>query len=506
MSPIMKNLEKRTLFDMNKAIVTLALLLVVLVAGCDDFGDINTDPNNPSTAQTALLLTGVERYIGNDPDVIADVDAALYVQYFSETQYTEASRYETINFNFNPFYYNPLQNLQTIKELNRSQPDEVLAGGSNANQIAVANILQVYFYHFMTDKWGMIPFEQALQGGENLSPAYSEQEAIYTGMLDTLAAAANNISTTEAAVKGDIILNGDMERWRLFANSLRLRIAMRAADVAPNLAKTHAEAAISAGLLENDLMYPYQTNTNNDNPWYERFLTRTDYAISEFMADEMKAIDDMRLTEYALPAPVAENSEPGTQLEEIVGMPYGIENAGSIDNSQISFPGSAIGAGGPDVGVQDAPLPILTTAELSFLKAEVAARGWNAGAGTAATFYQEGIQNSWEQWGVYDESQFAAYMAQPEVAYDATNWEQSIGYQKWIALFPLGYEAWAEWRKFDYPELTPAPAAMNNSGEIPVRQGYPVSEPQLNQENYEEAVNTQGADVLDTHLWWDVEE
>ncbi|MCW9707634.1 SusD/RagB family nutrient-binding outer membrane lipoprotein [Fodinibius salsisoli] len=485
---------------MKKAIVTL--LLAVLVASCDDFGDINQDPNNPSEAQTALLLTGAERSIS---DVIGAVTGTLYVQYFSETQYTEASRYETINFNFNSWYYNPLQNLQTIKELNRNQPAEVLSGGSNANQIAVANILQVYFYHFMTDRWGMIPFEEALGGGENLGPAYSDQQTIYTSMLDTLEAAAGNISTSEAAVSGDIIFDGDMTRWQQFANSLRLRIAMRAADEAPEMAKTHAEAAISAGLLEADAMYPYMANANNDNPWYERFQTRTDYAISEFMADEMKAIDDLRLTEYALPAPAAENDEPGTQLEEIVGMPYGIENAGSIDNSQISFPGSAIGAGGPGVGEQDAPLPIITTAELNFLKAEVAARGWNAG-GTAAEFYAMGIEQSWKQWGVYgDGSDFTTYMAQPEVAYDPTNWEQSIGYQKWIALFPLGYEGWAEWRKLDYPELTPAPAAMNSSGEIPLRHGYPTSESQLNQENYEAAVSAQGEDALDTKLWWDVD-
>lgn len=489
---------------MKKVIVTL--LLSMLIVSCDDFGSINQDPNTPSEAQTSLLLTGVERYIGNDGDVITDTEAALYAQYFSETQYTDASRYNGINFNFDPFYYNPLQNLQRIKELNRNQPDEVVTEGSNANQIAVANILQVYFYHFMTDKWGMIPFEEALQGGDDLTPAYSDQQTIYQGMLDTLATAADNIAPSEAAVSGDIILDGDMGRWRQFANSLRLRIAMRIADVAPEIAQPAAEDAIADGLLEADVMYPYQTNTNNDNPWYQRFQTRTDYAISEFMADEMKAIDDMRLTEYALPAPDAENSESGTQLEEIIGMPYGIENAGSIDNSAISFPGAAIGAGGPDVGIQDAPLPIITTAELNFLKAEVVARGWNAGAGTAATFYEAGIEASWKQWGVYgDGSDFTAYMAQPGVAFDPANWEQSIGYQKWIALFPLGYEAWSEWRKFDYPELTPAPASMNSSGEIPVRQGYPTSEPQLNEENYNEAVNAQGADGLDTKLWWDVE-
>jgi len=80
---------------------------------------------------------------------------------------------------------------------------------------------------------------------------------------------------------------------------------------------------------------------------------------------------------------------------------------------------------------------------------------------------------------------------------------QKIGTQKWISLFLNGYEAWAEWRRLDYPILTPAPANLNPGGGIPVRQAYPAFEATLNQANYNEAVQRQGEDDLNTPVWWD---
>lgn len=496
------NIYKKTL-DMSKMNKTiLAVLATVLFVGCGDFGDLNTDPNNPSSAQTDLLLTNAQTSID---DVIGAFTGTLYVQYFSETQYTEASRYETINFDFNGWYNGPLEDLQTIIDLNSNEETagDVLAGGSNANQIAVARILQTYFFHMITDRWGMAPYSAALQGRDNLQPAYDSQSAIYEGMITELKEAANQIEPGQTGVRGDILFEGDMEQWQRFANTLRMRIALRLSDVNESLASSEFQDAVNSGLIQENVMYPYLADANNENPWYERFRTRTDYAITEFMADEMKAIDDLRLTAYAEPAPAAANDEPGTQMEEVVGMPYGIAGAGDIENSEISFPGRAIGAGGPDVGIQDAPLPIITLAEVNFAKAEAVERGWITGS--AADFYNQGIEESWKQWDVYNESDFADYIANSEVAYDPTQWDQKIGYQKWIALFPLGYEAWGEWRRLGYPELTPAPDALNETGEIPVRHGYPTTESELNRENYDAAVEAQGPDRLDTHLWWDVE-
>lgn len=484
---------------LRKNKITLVLLTVVLLLGCDDFGDINVDQNRPSEARPELLLTSAQREISTVVSSnVPTTESAIWVQYIAETQYTDMAQYATTSFNFNPWYTGPLQDLQTIINMNTDEEtrEDALSGGSNANQIAAARILKVYFYHFMTDRWGAIPYSEALQGRDNFSPAYDQQEDIYPDLINELNEAVAQMDDGPG-VTGDFIFNGDMEQWVLFANSLRARIALRMADVEPALAEAEFVDAVNSGLITENVMYPFLAEAANENPWYTHFRTRTDFAISDVMADYMLELEDPRILRYADPAPNLDNQDGVVTFEEINGMPYGAQNAGDITNAEISFPGQAIRA-------QGAPLPIITTSELNFAQAEAIERGWGI-AGTAEEFYLAGIQNSWTQWGVFNEDDFAAYVANPEVAYGTAEWQERIGNQKWIALFPNGYEAWAEWRRLDFPELEPHPFALNQSGEIPVRHVYPSSEAQLNTSNYDAAVAGQGPDTPDTHLWWDVE-
>ena len=477
------------------------VLLTALFVGCNDFSDLNRDPNNPSSAKTELLLTEAQKWIGYNQEsnsgAVGNFMATLYVQYISETQYTDDSRYGTITFDFGPWYTGPLTDLQTIIDLNSDEATrtDVLSGGSNANQIAVARILQAFFFHHITDRWGMVPYTEALQGREALRPAYDDMSTIYSGMISTLEEAVSGMGGEP--VTGDIIFGGDMAKWAQFANTLKMRIALRMADVNGSLARTEFEEAINAGVITEDVMFPFQAAAAAENPWFTRFRTRTDYALSETMTDFMKPKGDLRVLQYGDPAPNFDDGDGVREMNEIQGMPYGIENAGDITNAEISFPGQAIRA-------QDAPLPIFTMAEVHFAMAEAVERGWSV-SGTAQAHYEAGIQASWEQWGVYgDGTDYAAYIAHPDVAYNSANWQQLIGEQKWVALFPYGYEAWAEWRRLGYPQLTPAPDPLNTTGEIPIRQAYPTSESELNSENYNSAVQSQGADGLDTSLWWDV--
>ena len=355
----------------------------------------------------------------------------------------------------------------------------------------------------MTDRWGYLPYSDALQGAENFSPSYDSQESIYLDMINELKEAVDQIDGGEG-VNGDFIFDGNMGQWELFANSLRARIALRMADTnQSDVAEQEFVDAVNSGILTEDLMYPYLDEAANENPWYSRFRTRTDYAISDVMADYMKDLEDHRILVYANPAPNASTGGEEVTFEEIVGMPYDTPDPGGITNAEISFPGAAIGAGGQAVGHQDAPLPIITVAELHFAMAEAVERGWMTGS--AADYYYDGIQASWEQWEVYDEAEFTSYVANAEVAYDSGSWEEKIGTQKWVALYPNGYEAWAEWRRLGFPELTPHSRAFTADGEIPLRQTYPTSESQINEANYNEAVNAQGPDQPSTPLWWYVD-
>ncbi len=473
-----------------KNLFKISLMAVLTMAGvsCSDFGDINNDPNNTTSVAPEVLLTNSLRSVS---DVVGATTGVLYVQHMSETQYTDASRYSTVNFDFNGWYTGPLADLDHIIQLNEDPATalDALQSGSNANQIAVARIMKAYFFQFMTDRWGPLPYTNALQGRENLRPEYDNQETIYTDILKELREAVAQMDGGPG-VDGDFLLNGDMAQWAKFANSLRAIAAMRLSEVDPSTAQAEFADAIADGVISSDdesVMYPYLAETNNQNPWFGRFITRTDYAISSTMVDYMKPLNDPRLSPFADPAP---------NYGDVRGMPYGIENAGDIPNDEVSFPGF------PAVRGQDAPLPIVTYSQMLFSMAEGAARGWIQG--NAQQLYEDAIAASWRQWGVYDDAAFQAYIAQPEVAYDANNYMEKIHIQKWVAMYLQGYEAWAEWRRTGIPTLDPAPDPLSVVPEIPVRHAYPTSERDLNSDNYNAALGLLGGeDELHTPLWWD---
>ncbi len=473
----MKNIKNKLL-----ALAAGALLL----SSCGDFGDMNVDPNRPSAPLTSSLLTGAQRNVNT---IIGDATSTLYTQHLSEKQYTEASRYQTIYFNFNDFYSGPLMNLQRIIELNTNEETRgtVLAAGSNENQLAVARILRAYFFSVMTDRWGDLPYSEALQGEKNFSPAYDSQEFIYSDLLNELREASLQINEGPA-VAGDFLFNGNMENWRRFANSLRMVLGLRLSNVAPELGRQHFVEAYQSGMLTSDFFYPYQADANNQNPWFARYLTRVDYAISNTLYDYMNPLADPRLQVYADPAAATGTIQP---------MPYGVSNtvAGSITNAAVSYLGA-------EYRQQNAPLPILTQAQLHFSLAEAAFRGWVSE--DAGQHYNQAIQASFEQNGVYTPAALTAYLAQPQVTWNPARALELIGNQKWVALYLQGFEAWSEWRRLDYPRLNPAVDALNQSRQIPRRQAYPVTERDINTTNYNAAVARQGEDTLDTNVWWDV--
>lgn len=149
----------------------------------------------------------------------------------------------------------------------------------------------------------------------------------------------------------------------------------------------------------------------------------------------------------------------------------------------------------------ESPAVFFTYAEVLFTFAEAAARGFiNA---DAATLYNEAITASLEQFGIKVAD---SYLNQPTVAYDATKWAEQIGWQKWIAFYGQGPDAYTDWRRLGYPQLKPGPNSALAVGELPRRFFYPSTEQSLNGENYRKAVANQGADELTTRLWFDVEQ
>src|SRR5262249_5841408 len=156
------------------------LITSVLAPGCKKFAaDINVSPNSPTTASNAQLLTAAINYM---PVVIEGISGALYTQQWAEKPYTDDSRYITVNFDFYCIYCCALESLQTIISNKSYNVNE----GSKNNQLAVARILRAWFFWHMTDRWGDIPYSEALKGNANLAPKYDAQKDIYYDLLKEL--------------------------------------------------------------------------------------------------------------------------------------------------------------------------------------------------------------------------------------------------------------------------------------------------------------------------------
>lgn len=474
----------------NFKISLFGALMATALVSCDpsDFGDMNVDPNNPSVPVTSnLFTTAVRGVIGP----VTDIDPTLYSQQISEKFYTEASRYGTQQFSFNGFYSSPLINLEQIIQLNTDEATKGTAAqnGANNNQIAAARILKAYFFWHITDRWGDIPYSQALNGRENFKPVYDKQDAIYNSLFTELKEASAQI--TPGTISGDQLLGGNMDSWKLFANSMRLVMALRLSKVNPEKGKTEFASAFADGVISSNaqnVTYKFLADENNDSPWEDRFQTRLDFCVSKKMVDLLAGYGDPRLPVFA---------DKAVLTQTYAGMPYGLEQgaAGAIPNGQVSFLGIALRS-------QASPGYVMTYAQMQFTLAEGALLGWISG--DAATFYNKGIEASFGQYGVYSAAAHAAYIAQPGVVYNpATGLEQIIT-QKWVAQFLNGYEAWADWRRTGFPILTPPASTISPSGLIPRRQGYPTTERDLNGVNYETALQSlAGKDDLDGKVWWD---
>jgi Starch-binding associating with outer membrane len=478
----------------NKNSKFLLLLLVTLIWGVsacklDDFGTLNVDPNNASKPNLTSILSNAMRQVRLG---ITDGTATqiLYAQHWSEITYTQTSTYSGLPFEYSGFFV-ALNNLKLIIDYNTDPATSGLAtaSGSNANQIALARILRAYYFSVVTDRWGDIAYTEALKGNANFRPKFDKQQDIYTDLFKELKEAQAQFDGG-TAVKGDFLFAGSSAKWKKFANSLRLVLALRLSKVDPAKGKAEFNAAMADGIFTanaDNLIYKYQKDANNENPWYTSFVTsgRLDYAVSTTLVNYMKPLNDPRLAAFA---------DKSVNVVDYVGMPYGLKTP-TLKAASVSLPTSKI------IKVQDAPSNVLTYAQVLFSKAEAAKLGWISE--DAKSLYESAIKASMEQWGVYDATTYAAFIANAGIKYSDANAIELISTQKWVALYMQGHEAWSEWRRTGYPALTPAPGAANPSKQIPRRHGYPTSERDLNGDNYKIVATQQGEDSYDTRVWWD---
>jgi hypothetical protein len=477
---------------MKKLLIPFYIIFAAtLLASCQkELERTNINPNEPTVVQPDYLLSNgiksnVDTYWGSDATMETSL---LYIQYWAKIQYPDPDRYIPASTNiqtvWSNFYAQGIQDFTTLAQLGDSL--------HNPNYKAVGIIMRSWIFQVLTDLYGDIPYSQAGNIEKYLTPAYDSQRTVYRGLLAELKGAAQIISPADNPIIGDVLLTNNMNNWKKFANGLRSRIALRIADRDPETAKAvFAELAAEGNFLltanDGDVKLNYLPSPNQ-NPVGRNRETRNDYRISKTVIDKLKALNDPRLSIYA-----ALPTEAGSTTYMGVTNGLSADSASRLGFSKTSDIGAAFTA-------TQAPAWLFTYAEQLFILAEAAQR--NLISGNAADLYAQAIRASFKQYGVTGTA-VDNYLAQPAVAYDANNYKKSIGEQKWLALFSEGLEAFAEWRRLDYPQLTPAYTGALQ-GKMPLRLTYPSSEQALNGNSYKAAVARQGADLLTTKVWFDM--
>ncbi len=516
------------------------ILFLLLLAGgvsCTaNFEEFNKNPFQPDNSEmqydgyiTTSALKGMQAMLMPEAEGISQyVDCLMggsWGGYSADTNpgtgwggryatYNPSQAWINIPFNdpisqFYPFY---LQ-LQSVTD------DEIL--------LAVGDICRVGVMQRVTDTYGPIPYSQVGEA-HTLNSPYDSQEEVYSQMFKELDRAIEVLSshTSESfSANADAIYGGDITKWVQFANSLKLRLAMRIVYADPVQAQQRAEEAVS------DPIGVIRSNSDNarrsiskTNPW-DFFMNQWgDARASADIVTYMNGYEDPRREFYFTKSTFDEKTTGITN--DYYGVRNGIEQQRYLNSKETMNCYSKMLVHASD------PIYIMNAAEVAFLRAEGALRGWNMGD-DAQTLYEQGITLSFEQWGAGGASEYLkddqhtqqAY-ADPlgNYSYEGTPatctiaWEpgeehfernlERIITQKWIANYPLGVESWSEYRRTGYPRLMPVPHNMSG-GVVDDREGarrmpYPDTEYTENAENYIKAVQMLGGqDNMATHVWWD---
>ncbi|MBR4460914.1 MAG: SusD/RagB family nutrient-binding outer membrane lipoprotein [Paludibacteraceae bacterium] len=560
-----------------KKYIYIALCALVL-ASCSDkiYEEINTDPTKADHVNPASQLTFSELQMYGDMNYV-DV-FRLYTYAFTQhlmgcwntTNYGGQHRMDD-NEMARPWvnlYPGAIRNISDAIKNTSENPEQ-------ANIHAALRVFRVYVGGLLTDFYGDVPFSEAGMGyiDGNTQPKYDTQEELYRGFFSELKAAAQLFDINADPISSDPIFNGDINAWTKFANSLRLRYAMRISDILPELAKEEFNAALADGVFEGssddalvkhmDVSYSFGQESFRDfrgnamskyfygndpanNPSYicqtfwEQLYNNNDprtLRLCHFYIDDYMSISTGKgridVTDEVVETQMA---NPGTPVIYLIA-----PGQFSWDNwpSYTDIPGSplaekmvSIQAAHPDYNPganprwlmpkladnflkSNNPGVIMTYAEVCFLRAEAAVLGWTSD--DAKTFYENGVRAATlflsdnYDCDVITDAEFAAYMAQPAIAFGATADQRrsQINTQAWILHFHNPAEAWANVRRADYPVLTPPdPDGKNpliDGNEIPVRLCYPIKEETYSKEAYQQAkARVPGGYSWHARLWWDV--
>lgn len=531
---------------MKKYISIFLTGILLAVSSCDgDFADINTDPNradgsvfdpnlilptvqynysNMMTGYTGAILfqsmwvqvmastsTGGANYYSNADKYVASGSTNSYIQSVWNDGFAAASR------------VNQMQSLAETK--------------GYSNLVAVGEIWKVLTLSFVSDVYGDIPYSEALMAEEGITqPKYDAQSAVYMAMLSDLEGALSAINPSGDPIKNDVLYGGDLAKWKKLGYSVMLRMAMRLVDVDPSTAQSYVQKALAGGVFaspaDEAVLVSDQGNGYANSSANALNVTDDVYEVrwSEKLIDFLKSNNDPRLSIIAEVPPagltanrsgsVVGNSDPSVQI----GLPNGYDLKGGAEDitKYAKYPGPT-GTGGDVAPIgaysrptaiyrdRNAPVFILTYAEIQFLLADAAARGFSV-SGTASSYYAAGLQGAMTTIGKFGGRTVSAADAADYIAANpldtssATASLKMINNQIWATTGVLAnfVESWNNWKRSGYPELNAVNYSGNfSSGQIPRRQVYPSGESTTNPEGLANAISNMGGDTWINTVWWD---
>lgn len=502
--------------------------LSLSVAACEDLDTLNSDPNNPESVPSNMLMSGAEKWIIDDiyDNWFSARQCLVYSQQWAQRNYTEEDRYqirESVNNSYFNYLYMGVANLQKVIELNtdESTKSSNSAYGANCNQIAAAMILKAWLMQVITDTWGNVPYSEVgkLESENVIYCKYDDQSEIYATLISELQEAVAMIDESQSAfTSGDIIYDGDASKWKKFGNSLICRLACHVSKVDSNW-KSYIASAVASGVFESNddaATYRYVTSGSDYCKFYEGWYVdgRNDFTISKQLCDLMKGVkDDLNGKSHPWEGTVDPRLPMFTTQGSAgyKGFPLGVPT--SI--STAAYVGCPNWYRNPPCFLDmDYAVPLMTYAELKFILSEY--KDYDA------TEYKEGVEASIDYWSAesgisVSDADKAAYI---EAVSQNVNAE-AVAVQKYIDLFTNGTEAWTEIRRTGYPEQLVRPGEITGvvndenvtfdplsevKGDIIARVKYPTNESTLNGTNWTEAVAKldDGTNNYYTKMFWDV--
>lgn len=494
--------------------------LLFFTAGCDkNFDEINRNTTAPTSIDPVFQLnnalintsfsgTTLMYEIGIVQQIVTPNSGVL-----TGANFNQDNRANT-QVNWQNYYRNVIRNTKDIINRTKDVPDR-------SNLMNMARILQAYAFMILTDTYGDIPYREAGAGylDQVFFPAYDAQQDIYTDIIKELTEASNALNASGRVETGDLLYSGNIAQWKKFGYSLLLRAGIRLSKVDPTKAQQVVATAVQGGVITSNADNAVMKHTSDYPQGIGNTLNSTEAAnfyLTEPFVNYLKNTNDPRLSAIAIrykgakSGPEQQPAIGTTNPADQIGMPLGYDNAGitavAASKGLASFYDFSQVDRRRMVKVS-APVFFVTAAQTNLLLAEARHRGWIT-TGTVAQYYNAGVRAHMEQLASYDpgsavpESAIQAYLnANP---FDPSKALEQINTQYWIASFLNGPEAWANFRRSGYPQLTPNPyPGKDIKGDFIRRLTYPNSEISVNKTNLDAALARMGPDNLDTRVWWD---